>query len=133
MAMPSVLLRGAIVLAALLLDQQAGATEVAADALKDLATGKTWFASNTISGNQATSWSWKADGTVCMWIGSPSGKCSDDGTWKIVDKRICYRLTWWGKSYDMMSACFSVMDLGDGSYEATLPSGTFFLKFRVSP
>lgn len=102
-------------------------------ALTDLATGKTWSYPRTLSANQATSWNWKADGTVCMWTGSPSGKCSDDGTWKIVEKRICYRLTWWLKSEDMTSACFSVVDLGKGSDEAQLPCGTAFLTFRVSP
>jgi len=119
--------------AVLLWGPQAGAAELAGDALKALTAGKTWTASKTLDGNQASFWKWKADGTVCLWLGSQEGKCTDDGTWKIADKRICYQFTWWLKSSGLMSACFSVVDLGNGNYEAKHPSGSRFLAFRVSP
>lgn len=95
------------ILAALLWGPQANAAELASDALKALTGGKTWTASQTLDGYQASFWKWKAEGTVCLWLGSQDGKCTDDGTWKIVDKSICYRFTWWLKSSGLMSACFS--------------------------
>lgn len=70
---------------------------------------------------------------MCLWLGSQDGKCTDDGTWKIVDERICYRFTWWLKSFGLTSSCISVVDLGSGNYEAKHPGGNRFLVFRVSP
>jgi hypothetical protein len=107
------------------------ATELTADALTKLAAGNVWSASRTVSATQRTTWKWMADGTVCMWQGPPDGKCADDGTWRVVDTRICYQLTWWLKTYDLTAACFSVIDMGKGNYEARLPSGSLFLAFVV--
>jgi hypothetical protein len=123
---------GVAMVAALFFSRQAGAAELAEDGLKVLTTGKTWTASSLV-GPQATVWKWNADGTVCLWLESQDGKCADEGTWKIVDKRICYKFTWWLKSVGMMSECFSIVDLGNGNYEVKLPNGTRFLAFRVSP
>jgi hypothetical protein len=123
----------AILAAAVFFSRQAGAAELADDALAVLIAGKTWTASKTLANDNVSVWKWNADGTVCLWLGSQDGKCTDEGTWKIVDKLICYKFTWWLKSNGLVSACFSVADLGNGNYEAKLPIGTRFLAFRVSP
>lgn len=109
----------------------AGAKDLDADSMRKLASGKTWSAANLLNSTQSASFDWKADGTVCLRLDSTSSKCDDSGTWKIVDQRICYEMTWWLKSYDLKSACLSVVDLGKSRYEAKLPSGTSFFKFTV--
>jgi hypothetical protein len=124
---------GVAVVAALFFTRQAGGAELPDGALKVLTTGKSWTTSKTLNEDDVSVWKWNADGAVCLWIGSQDGKCTDDGTWKIVDKRICYKFTWCLKSSGLNSACFSVVNLGNGNYEAKLPLGTRFLAFRVSP
>jgi hypothetical protein len=118
-------------IAALLISQHAFATELGNNALKDLTLDRTWSGSRLLTGYQASFWKWKADGTVCVRLGSQNSGCTDDGTWKIVDKQICYKFTWWLKSINIMSACVSVEDRGNGDYEAMMPSGSRFLAFRV--
>ena len=65
---------------------------------------------------------------------STSGKCDDEGTWAIVDNRICCQLAWWLKSTGMNSGCFQVEAIGDRKYDAKSPSGSMMLKgFSVQP
>jgi hypothetical protein len=124
---------GVAVAAALFFSRQAGGAELSDDALKVLTTGKIWTTSKTVNEDGVSVWKWNSDGTLCLRLGSQDGKCTDEGTWKIVDKRICYKFTWYLKSFGLISECFSVVNLGNGNYEAKLPLGTRFLAFRVSP
>ncbi len=126
------LLSGGLVTVAMLAALPAGAKDLDADSVRKLASGKTWSTAKMAQSTQPVSFEWKADGTVCLRLGETSGKCADSGTWKVVDQRICYEMTWWLKSYDLMSACLSVADLGHGSYEAKIPSGTSVFQFTVA-
>ena len=75
---------------------------------------------------------WNKDGTVCVHIGEASGKCHDTGTWEISGARVCYKMTWWLKSYDMTSECLGVVDLGNGRYQARIPSGSRVWEFTLA-
>jgi hypothetical protein len=110
----------------------AGAADLGSDQVRNLANGAMWSTKNMLNSNQLRSFDWKKDGTLCLRLGGTDGKCDDQGTWKVEGQRMCYELTWWMKSQGMTSACFGVSDLGNGSYEATLPSGTRFMQFTVA-
>jgi hypothetical protein len=122
-------LSGGLMLVVALAATAAGSKDLAGDSLRKLATGNTWSTAGMLNSAQPASFEWMNDGTVCLRMGSTSGKCDDRGTWKIVDQRICYELTWWLKSYGLTSECLTVEDLGKGTYEAKLPSGSPMFKF----
>ncbi|MEP6607900.1 MAG: hypothetical protein ABJA83_04405 [Burkholderiaceae bacterium] len=108
------------------------AANLDANALQKLTSGKTWSATKIGTSTQPASFEWKVDGTVCLRLGQSGGKCDDQGTWKIVGQGVCYQMTWWLKSYDLMSSCLAVEDLGKGDYEAKLPTGGPFFKFKIT-
>lgn len=124
---------GGLCLVAMLVPLPAGAADLGSDAVRKLVSGMMWSTEKMLNSNQLRSFDWKKDGTLCLRLGGTSGKCDDSGTWKIVGQRVCYELTWWMKSNDMMSACLGVADLGNGRYEAKLVSGTPFMQFTVAP
>lgn len=116
-------------LLAMVMAGQSGAADLGADAVSGLVGGTTWSAQ--VLDTQAASWDWKKDGTVCLRLGNTSGQCDDSGTWKLDGGRVCYRLTWWLKSYDMTSACLNVAELGNGRYEAKAVNGSRFMRFTI--
>ena len=99
-------------------------------AIQKLALQGMWIAKPGGWGN----WSWKEDKTVCLRLNKTSGKCVDTGTWEIKGDVMCYKLTWWGKAYDVKNNCYTVQALKDGWYEALFHGGAMvstFIKFRV--
>ena len=134
MTISSNMLTYSTLLVALVAAQPATAANLDAAALKELAAGQTWTVPETFAG-VVTAWAWTADGKVCLRLmGSTSGKCDDEGTWAIVDSRICYQLTWWLKSTGMNSGCFQVEAIGDRKYDAKSPGGSMMFKgFSVQP
>ncbi len=76
-------------------------------------------------------WAWKSDATVCLRTDSKTGKCADTGKWKLDGDRLCYELTWYGKSSGRDSACFRVSDRGNGKYEAIQDNGIPLFEFSV--
>jgi len=98
-------------------------------AIQKLALQGMWIAENDW-GN----WSWKEDKTVCLRLNKRSGNCADTGTWEINGDVMCYKLTWWGKSYDVTNNCYTIQALKGGQYEALYHGGAMvstFIKFRV--
>jgi hypothetical protein len=124
---------GGLFLAGMLVVLPAAAADLAPDAVRKLVSGMMWTTEKMLNSTQLRSFDWKRDGTLCLRLGSTSGKCDDNGTWKIDGQRVCYQLTWWMKSYDLASACLNVADLGNGRYEAKIPSGSTFMEFTVTP
>jgi len=125
-----------LVFTAWLIALPVGAADLDANAVRALASGKTWSTNGFLesySRGQAVVFEWRADGAACVRLAGSTGKCDDSGTWKIVDQRICYELTWWLKQYDMSSECFGITDLGKGTYEAKLRNGSSIMKFTVAP
>lgn len=115
----------------MLLASASGAADLASDAVKNLVGGKMWVTENMLNSRQLRSFEWKKDGTVCLRLGSTSGKCDDSGTWRIDGARVCWEFTWWMKTYDMASACLGVAELGKGRYEAKMANGGTFMEFTV--
>jgi hypothetical protein len=107
------------------------AADLASDDLKGLVGGKMWVTEQVADARTLASFEWKKDGTVCLRLSDTSGKCHDNGTWRIDDARLCWEFTWWAKTSGMISACVSVAELGTGRYEAKTASGTRFLLFTV--
>jgi hypothetical protein len=109
------------------------AADLAAAAVGALVKGRTWTTAKVMNYARTDTWEWRADGTLCLRLDRTDGKCDDSGTWTIDDARVCYKLDWWQKSQGLSSTCFSVSDVGNGQYEAKLPSGSTVLLFSVSP
>ena len=107
------------------------AAELGADAVRNLVGGKMWIAEKMLSTNQLRSFEWKDDGSVCLRLGSTSGRCDDSGHWKIDGARVCWDFTWWMKTYDLASTCLGIAELGKGRYEAKMANGTTFMEFTV--
>jgi len=124
---------GGLCLVAMLVALPAGAADLAPDAVRKLVSGMMWTTEKMLNSTQLRSFDWKKDGTLCLRLGGTSGRCDDNGTWKIDGQRVCYQLTWWMKSQDMASACLSVADLGNDRYVAKIPSGSTFMEFTVAP
>lgn len=82
-------------------------------ALSDLALRGTWQADHAEYGF----WTWSADGSLCLRIGSMDTDCADTGTYTISDHVLCYELTWWGETVGERKGCFTVQDLGEDRYE----------------
>ena len=118
---------------AMFLASPSGAADLGSDAVKNLVGGKMWTTEKMLNSNQLRSFEWKKDGTVCLRLGSTSGKCDDSGTWRIDGDRVCWEFTWWMKSQDMASACLGVAELGKGRYEAKMASGLRLMDFTVTP
>lgn len=98
-------------------------------ALKKLAFSGTWKDTRWNS-----RWKWNEDNTVCLRKVANEDTCSDTGTWTMEDNVICYKYTWWGKSYDIQENCFTVAKLQDGRYEAYYHGtalDSMFLNFEV--
>ncbi len=123
---------GIAVVLAVLGPFSAVAADLAPNAVAALVKGRTWATTRVLNYARTDTWEWRADGTVCLRLDRTDGKCDDSGSWTIDGPKVCYKLEWWQKSQDLSSACFSVADLGDGQYEAKLPTGSSVLRFRVS-
>ena len=108
------------------------AADLPADAVGALVKGKTWTTTKVLNYVRTDTWEWRANGIVCLRLDRREGKCDDSGSWTIKGANVCYQLEWWQRSQDLSSACFSVSDLGNGQYEAKLPSGSSVLRFSVS-
>ena len=76
-------------------------------------------------------WSWKSEGSVCLRTDGRTGKCADTGRWKLDGGRLCYELTWWGKSVGRNAACFRIVDKGAKRYEALQDNGLTLFEFSV--
>jgi hypothetical protein len=113
---------------------EAGASpELGADAVLKLVSGRTWLTEKILDSRNTGVMAWKKDGTVCLHIGGDaSGKCHDTGTWKMSGTRVCYQMTWWGKSQGILSECLGVADLGNGRYQARIPSGSRVWEFTLA-
>jgi len=77
-------------------------------------------------------WTWKSDGSVCVRFWDPNAKCDDTGKWKLDRNRVCYELTWWGESLKFRSACFRIVDRGEGRYGAIEDNDLPFFDFTVA-
>lgn len=109
-----------------------GASELNADAVRGLVSGRTWALENILDSNQTGALEWKKNGTVCLRLGDERGKCDDSGTWKISGAHVCYEVSWWLKSYGMSSICLGVADLGKGRYQARLADGSRVWEFTLA-
>lgn len=108
----------------------AAAATLDAKAAKSLISNRTWQQS-AAHGPGTVFWSWKSDGSVCLRTDGMTGKCADEGHWKLGGDRLCYELTWWGKSMGRDSACFRITDHGKGRYEALQDNGLPLFDFSV--
>ena len=100
-------------------------------AVKALVANRAWTSTSGSSGT-VRYWAWKSDGSLCYRMMQKDGKCDDTGQWKLDRNRVCYELSWWGKSQGLNSKCFPVADLGKGRYAALEDNGVHFLEFTVS-
>jgi hypothetical protein len=110
---------------------QAGAATLDAKAARGLLSDH-MMASDDIAGSGYYYWSWNSDGTVCMRLKDKNGSCADTGPWKLQGDRVCYEFTWWGKGSGFDSACFRIVDLGKGRYEALQDNGMTLLHFHMT-
>ena len=118
-----------LVLATCLLTTQAAAENLDAKAARSLISGRTW---QMKLGSGYAFWSWKSDGSVCLRVDDTDPKCADTGTWKLDGERLCYELTWWGKSGGYNVACFRISDQGKGRYGALQDNGLNLFEFTVA-
>ena len=109
---------------------QAADATLDAKAAKSLISGHTWRQPQP-HGNAILHWSWNSDGSVCLRTEGATGKCADTGRWKLDGGRLCYDLTWWGKSIGRDSACFRISDKGGKRYEALQDNGLTLFEFSV--
>ena len=115
----------------ILIAEPSAAAELGADAVRNLVGGKMWIAEKMLTSTQIGAFEWKKDGSVCLRLGTTSGRCDDSGHWKIDGTRVCWEFTWWMKTYDLASACLGIAELGKGRYEAKMANGTTFMEFTV--
>jgi hypothetical protein len=106
---------------------QADVEALNGDALKKLAYQGTW------KSKRFGLWKWNEDNTVCLRLIAKEDNCSDTGTWEIADNVLCYKLSWWGKSYGIQENCFTVTKLEGGRYESYHHTvvGSMFKNFEV--
>lgn len=109
---------------------QAGADTLDAPAVKSLVSGHTWKLKMTSA--ILSYWTWKSDGSVCPRHAGMDSQCMDDGTWKLDGKRVCYELTYLGRTQGWKSSCLHIVDHGQGRYEALDESGMTFFEFSVA-
>ncbi len=106
------------------------ADQIVGKELEDLMGSGIWVSEHAEIG----SWEWAYDGSICLRLPEPTDPCADNGTWKIEDDVICYKLTWWGSSVGDQENCFTLNTAGDGRYETVYHGGsmasTFFF-FQV--
>ncbi len=76
-------LSGSLLVSTMLFASPASAADLSADAVKNLVGGKMWMTERIADSRQPTYIEWKKDGTACLRLWKPSGKCDDSGTWKI--------------------------------------------------
>ena len=118
-------------MSALSLSDTAYASEETLDnsALNSLALSGIWEAQERDMGY----WSWNDDQSVCLRIFGPTDDCADKGTWSVSEGVLCYEIGWWGDVYGHRDNCFTVIDLGDGLYDARFHTeiGSRFITFRV--
>ena len=109
---------------------QAIAANLDATAAKPLVNDRMWQQPQAHGSGQLF-WAWKSDGTACLRTDGKTSKCADTGKWKLEGDRLCYELTWWGKSSGRNSACFRINDHGKGQYEAIQDNGITLFEFSV--
>ena len=109
---------------------QAAAATLDSEAAKSLITGRMWQQPQP-HGTGQLYWSWNSDGSVCLRTDGKTGNCADTGTWKLDGDRICYKLTWYGKTSGRQSACFRISDKQKGLYEALQDNGLTLFEFSV--
>ncbi len=111
------------------------ARELDGASIEKLANQGTWVTSNTAAHSGAGHWTWNADGSVCLQLFGPEDKCADTGTWRIVGDTMCYESEWWGDVEGMRALCFSVVALGNDTYEAKYEGSgiaSSLFKFQVA-
>jgi hypothetical protein len=109
-------------------------TPAAAQALDGAAIQKLALQGMWVADKNWGNWSWNDNKTVCLRLLKKDGKCADTGTWNINGNVMCYKLTWWGKSYDITENCFTIQALKNNQYEALYHGGAMvsrFIKFTV--
>lgn len=109
---------------------QAAEATLNAKAARSMISNRTWQQPQAHGSGQIY-WSWKSDGSVCLRTEDKNSKCADTGHWKLDGERLCYELTWWGKSAGRNSACFRISDQGKGRYEAIQDNGLTLFNFSV--
>jgi len=127
---PQLLVAMLIPLFALCSRLQAAEEILDAKAAGSLTSERTWQQPQA-HGTGQIYWSWKSDGSVCLRTEGTTGKCADSGRWKLEGGRLCYDLTWWGKSVGRNSACFRISRKGEKRYEALQDNGLTLFEFSV--
>jgi len=91
---------------------QITASDLTAEQLKTLVSGKTWAISFggelTITDPGRTAyWDFKADSSVCGRLHGSKAKtkCADTGKWKLQGDMLCWDFTWMGEGHDYKSLC----------------------------
>lgn len=114
-----------------LVTMPAAAQTLDTDGAKKLVVGQTWAESKP-EGYGKNYWSWKKDGTLCIRLWEPNGKCDDTGKWSLDAGRVCYELGWWGNAYSSdKSGCFRISQAGKGGYRTIRDDGFAMSEFTV--
>jgi hypothetical protein len=119
-----------ILLLAMAFGLQAEAPPLDAKAARDLVSDRQWQQPQAHGSGQLF-WSWKADGSACLRTDGAGGQCADTGRWTLEGNRMCYELTWWGKSSGRNPACFRILDKGNARFEAMQDNGLTLFEFTV--
>ena len=121
----------ALILLAPLAAAPAAAQTLDTDGAKKVLVGKTWAESKP-EGDGKNYWSWKKDGTLCVRLWEPEGKCDDSGKWTLKAERVCYELGWWGNAYSNdKSGCFRISKASNGRYHTVRDDGFAMTEFTV--
>jgi hypothetical protein len=109
------------------------AEKLGSDELSSLVNGKTW----KIQFIQAEYWDWRKDGVVCVRLDRMS-KCADEGRWRLDGDKLCWKLTWLGKTNRLNKNCIFAFRAANDRLEAhrveadgSAAPGTFF-EFSVA-
>jgi len=108
----------------------AQAQDLGAEELKLLALSGAWEADHAEYGT----WTWTADGGVCLRLGSSDGDCADSGSYEISGEVLCYEFSWWGDSVGERQNCFTVRPIGADRFETVFHGGAMVSRmfaFRV--
>ena len=93
------------------------AEKLGSDEFSSLVNGKTW----KIQLIQAAYWDWRKDGVVCARLVGDidrTSKCADEGRWRLDGEKLCWKLTWLGKTSRLDKNCIFAFRAANDRLEA---------------
>jgi hypothetical protein len=112
-----------------------GQTDLDAEQLKALVTGRTWaiaFYGDLTDKTRTSYWDFLPDGRVCARLANnpPGSSCADDGKWRLEENKLCWELGWFGKTDGFQVACGRARRSGDAYQFINVKNDGTLMAFR---